>query len=179
VDFLFVSMCGIVAGPRVGMAAACGINLGIAIHILLAAAGVSALLLAQPAAYDAIRLLGAGYLLWLAIQAWRADGTLDAGKAAMTVRSAIRRGFFTNLLNPKTTLFIFAFIPQFTDPAHGPVWLQILILGAIFQFNGFLFMLFVGATSGALSGTLRSRVRLLNRLTSLIFGALALRLLAN
>lgn len=63
-------------GSLIGMAAALGVNLGIVVHVLAAAAGVSALLLAHPAAYDAIRIGGAAYLAWMALQAWRSDGAL-------------------------------------------------------------------------------------------------------
>jgi threonine/homoserine/homoserine lactone efflux protein len=178
-DFLFVSVSGITGGPRVGMAAALGINIGVALHVALAAAGVSALLLANPGAYDAIRYAGAAYLVWLAIQAWRANGDLDETSAAPSAKAAIWRGFLTNVLNPKTTLFIFAFIPQFTDPAHGPIWMQIVILGAIFLINGFLFVLAVGATSGAFAHVLKSKVRILNKITSLVFGGLAARLIID
>ncbi len=175
-DFVFVTASGISGGPRMGMAAAVGINLGIVVHVIAAAAGVSAVLLAYPAAYDAVRYIGAAYLLYLAIQAWRNAATLGQGRAAPSARAAIQRGFITNVLNPKTALFIFAFIPQFTDPAIGPVWKQILILGAIFQINGFLFVLCLGAAAGALSNTLRAYARGLNRLSAVMFGGLALRI---
>ena len=85
----------------------------------------------------------------------------------------------TNVLNPKTALFIFAFIPQFTDPTIGPVWLQILILGAIFQIFGFAFVLALGAAAGAFADVLRARVRVLNKLTSILFGGLAARLVLD
>ncbi len=175
-DFIFVSASGIAGGPRIGMAAAIGINLGITLHIIAAAAGVSAVLLAYPAAYNAIRYAGAAYLLYLAWLAWRSDGDIGKGKAAMTAASAIRRGYVTNFLNPKTALFIFAFIPQFTDPAIGPIWMQILILGAIFQFFGCLFVLALGAAAGYFADALRSRVRTLNKVTAILFGGLAARL---
>ncbi|MEM6636974.1 MAG: LysE family translocator [Pseudomonadota bacterium] len=175
-DFVFVTASGIAGGPRSGMAAALGINLGIAVHVIAAAAGVSALLLAYPAAYDAVRFAGAAYLAYLAVQAWRSAGALAEGRSAPSARSAIWRGFITNLLNPKTALFIFAFIPQFTDPTIGPIWAQILILGAIFQINGCVFALCLGAAAGALSGWLRAHARTLTRISSLMFGGLALRI---
>ena len=175
-DFLFITASGVQAGPRIGMAAALGVNIGIVVHVIAAAAGVSALLLAYPAAYDAVRYIGAAYLLGLAIQAWRAAGELGEGRAAPSAKSAVRRGFITNVLNPKTALFIFAFIPQFTDPAIGPIWLQILILGAIFMVNGFIFAMCLGALAGALANILRARSRLLNRLSAIVFGGLAARL---
>ena len=178
-DFVFVSASGISGGPKVGMAAALGINLGVGVHIVLAAAGVSAALLAYPAAYDAIRYAGAAYLIYLAVQAWRSSGDLAEGRAASGLFAAVRRGFITNVLNPKTALFIFAFIPQFTDPAIGPVWMQILILGAIFMLFGFAFSLSLGAAAGVFSNALRSRVKILNKITALLFGGLAAKLVLD
>ena len=70
VDFAYVASSGISGGPRLGMAAACGINIGVLIHILMAAGGISALLIAYPSAYQAIQLLGAAWLVWLAYKAW-------------------------------------------------------------------------------------------------------------
>ena len=176
-DFVFVSASGIAGGPRVGMAAAVGINLGIVVHIALAAAGVSAMLLAWPLAYDAIRYAGAVYLMWLAVQAWRSQGMEQDSRVAGTAWRAVRRGFLTNVLNPKTALFIFAFIPQFTDPAIGPVWMQIVILGAIFMSVGFAFSLSLGAAAGVFAHVLRARAKLLSRVSAVLFGGLAARLI--
>lgn len=175
-DFVFVAASGISGGPRIGMAAALGINLGVAVHIAAAALGVSALLMTFPLAYDLIRFAGAIYLLVLAWQAWRA-GDLDKGQAAPTVITAIRRGFLTNVLNPKTALFIFAFIPQFTDPSIGSISAQIVLLGAIFLVNGFLFVLILGVLAGHLAEALKRRVRVLNRITAVLFSGLAARLI--
>lgn len=175
-DFVFVSASGISGGPRIGMAAALGINIGITLHVLLAAAGLSAALLAYPAAYHAIKYAGAAYLAYLAIQTWRTSSELGEGKGAHSIRSAIQRGFFTNVLNPKTALFIFAFIPQFTNPTNGPVWLQILILGAIFQLFGILFAVSLGAFAGLMATKLRQRSQLLNKISAIMFGGLAARL---
>jgi threonine/homoserine/homoserine lactone efflux protein len=178
-DFVFVSASGISGGPKVGMSAAIGVNLGIAIHVILAAAGVSAALLTYPAAYDAIRYTGAAYLLYLAIQAWRSEGDISEGRAAAGLLAAVKRGFMTNVLNPKTALFIFAFIPQFTDPSIGPIWIQILILGAIFMLFGFAFSLSLGAAAGVFSNALRARVKILNKITAFLFGGLAAKLVLD
>ena len=175
-DFVFVSASGIAGGPRMGMAAALGINIGVAVHVGMAAAGLSALLIAYPAAYDVIRYAGAAYLAWLAIQAWRAAGELGEGRAAQSVWRAVRRGFVTNVLNPKTALFIFAFIPQFTDTALGAVGLQILVLGAIFLVVRFAFSLSLGAAAGLFAHVLKARAKLLGRVSSVMFGGLAARL---
>lgn len=179
VDFIFVSASGISGGPKIGMAAALGINLGIVVHVAAAAAGVSTLLLAYPPAYQTIRYAGAAYLLYLAVKTWRDSGAIGHARAAPSIRAAIRRGFITNVLNPKTALFIFAFIPQFTDPQIGPLWMQILILGAIFQINGFVFVMCLGATAGVFANALRARVRVLNKITAILFGGLAARLVLD
>ena len=175
-DFVFISASGISGGPRVGMAAAVGVNLGILIHIAMAAAGLSALLIAFPLAYNVIRYVGAAYLIYLAVQAWRSTGEIGQGKAAPSLWVAVRRGFITNLLNPKTALFIFAFIPQFTDPAIGPIWMQILFLGGIFAGVGFAFALSLGALAGVFTNVLKSRARFLNRFSAVMFAGLAARL---
>lgn len=176
VDFVFVSANGMAGGPKAGMAAALGINIGVTLHILLAAAGLSTLLLTYPEAYNLIRYIGAAYLLYLAVQAWRADNKLGKSAVALSPKKAIWRGFLTNILNPKVALFVLAFIPQFTDPAIGPIWQQILVLGAIFQFFGFAFSLALGAAAGAFSDVLRRKVGALNKITAILFGGLAARL---
>ncbi len=175
-DFIFVSASGISGGSKIGMAAALGVNLGVALHVVMAAAGLSALLLAWPLAYDAIRYAGAAYLLVLAVQAWRASDDLELGRAAASVGRAIRRGFVTNVLNPKTALFIFAFIPQFTDPVIGPIWMQIVVLGLIFLVFGMAFSLTLGAAAGVFAHVLRAKTKFLNRLSAIMFSGLAARL---
>jgi threonine/homoserine/homoserine lactone efflux protein len=176
-DFVFISASGMRGGPRLGMAAALGVNLGIVVHVALAAGGLSTLLLARPALYDVIRFAGAAYLIWLAVQAWRhADAVPDA-HAAQSLWRAVRRGVLTNVLNPKTALFIFAFIPQFTNPAIGPLWVQIVVLGAIFTGFGFAVSLCLGAAAGGMARVLRRRAGFLNRVASVMFAGLALRLI--
>lgn len=176
-DFLFVAASGINGGAKVGRAAAIGINLGILVHIAMATAGVSALLIAYPNTYQAIRLIGALYLLYLAYKAWCTTTIADSDKGVSTVESAIAEGFFINVLNPKTALFIFAFIPQFTDPAVGPFWQQILILGLIFFINGFTFVLLLGTLAGHLSPLLKNLLPVLNKITATLFVLLAIRII--
>ena len=76
-------------------------------------------------------------------------------------------------------LFIFAFIPQFTDPAIGPIWMQILILGTIFQFFGFLFVMVLGCAAGLFASALRTRVKILNKISAIVFGGLAAKLVID
>ena len=178
-DFLYIMSSGLSGGSRIGVAAALGVNLGIVVHILAAAAGLSALLFAHPAAYDLIRICGAAYLAWMAVQVWRRSSTVARARSCPDVRQAARRGFFINVSNPKTALFIFAFIPQFTDPTIGPIWVQILILGAIFLLNGAVFTLCLGVGSGYFAAALGRRVGVLNKISAILLGGLAARLIID
>lgn len=175
-DFLLVTSSTIRSGAQVGRAAAVGINLGVLVHLIMATAGLSALLLAYPTAFEVIRYAGAVYLLWMAWQIWNDDGKLGEGAASVSIKAALRRGVLTNILNPKTALFIFAFIPQFTDPALGPIWHQMTILGAIFLVNGFIFEMVLVAMVDRLGPVLRRHLGILNKLTAILFGGLAARL---
>ncbi|MAB86262.1 MAG: amino acid transporter [Rhodobacteraceae bacterium] len=178
-DSLYIMSSGLSGGPRIGVAAALGVNLGVVVHILAAAAGLSALLFAHPATYDLIRICGAAYLAWMAVQVWRRSSTVARARCCRGVRKAARRGFFINVSNPKTALFIFAFVPQFTDPTIGPIWVQILILGAIFLVNGALFTLCLGVGSGYFAAALGRRVGVLNKISAILLGGLAARLIID
>ena len=178
-DFLYIMSSGLSGGSRIGVAAALGVNLGVVGHILTAAAGLSALLFAHPAAYDLIRICGAAYLAWMAVQVWRRSSPVARARSCPGVRQAARRGFFINVSNPKTALFIFAFIPQFTDPTIGPIWVQILILGAIFLLNGAVFTLCLGVGSGYFAAALGRRVGVLNKISAILLGGLAARLIID
>ena len=178
-DFLYIMSSGLSGDSRIGVAAALGVNLGVVVHILAAAAGLSALLFAHPAAYDLIRICGAAYLAWMAVQVWRRSSTVARARSFPDVRQAARRGFFINVSNSKTALFIFAFIPQFTDPTIGPIWVQILILGAIFLLNGAVFTLCLGVGSGYFAAALGRRVGVLNKISAILLGGLAARLIID
>ncbi len=175
-DMMFVIASGAAGGPRAGVAAASGISIGVMVHVVLGAVGLGTLIHAYPAAYDAIRYFGAAYLAYLAWRTWRA---LPAGadqRGSRRYARAFRRGFVTNILNPKVALFVLAFLPQFTDPAVGPIWAQILWLGFIMALGGILTDGTIGALAGAVSGWLRRTGRLMNRLAVMVFGGLAARL---
>ena len=175
-DFMLVASTGVNAGPRVGRAAALGTNLGVITHILMAVLGVSALLIASPAAFDILGYAGAAYLILMAVRAWQDDGTIKTGQGALNRAAAFKRGYLTNVLNPKTALFIFAFIPQFANPAFGPIWHQIIIFGLVFIMVGLPFMITLATLAGHLGPYLQDKIRLLNKLTAILFGGLAAKL---
>lgn len=167
-------------GARGGILATLGVSAGIVVHTLLAALGVAALLAAHHWAFEAVRLLGAIYLIWLGISAWRSAGTSSMAEAALSQWQIFRRGFVTNVLNPKVGLFFLAFLPQFTDPERGAVALQVVILGALFIVSGTLVNTAYALAGGWVSGKLRREPRWqqrLERFSGSILLLLGLRLL--
>jgi len=159
-DMLFVLASGLRGGPKLALLATFGVASGEAVHISLAAAGLSALFLAAPSAFTAVRIAGALYLLYLGIQSIRGRSGLGGRDSASAPRHASRtylQGLLTNLGNPKMITFTVAFLPQFVDPGLGHVWAQFLILGTIFL--GFEFAVdgTVGLFAGRIGGLLSRR----------------------
>lgn len=175
-DVMFATASGIAGGPRAGAVAGLGVGLGGLWHVGLAALGISALIAAHPAALLGLKWAGAGYLLWLAWKSWRATAAPALAGGQRRALAALWRGFVTNALNPKVALFVLAFLPQFTDAARGPVWQQILVLGALFTLTGTAITAGYGALAGLAGRRLGARLGLLNRVAALMFGGLALRL---
>lgn len=178
-DVLFASACGIQSGPRAGALAGLGVGLGGTVHVLLAALGLGALVAAHPGALLAIRYAGAAYLLVLAWKSWRMAAPQAVAAAAPRPWNLVRRGALSNLLNPKPVLFLLAFLPQFTRPEYGPIGQQVLGLGLMFVCSGTLVTMGYGLTAGMAGKALAARMRLMNRLASVIFAGLALRLVAK
>lgn len=128
---------GLAYGVKKTSATIAGLQLGLAVILLVAGVGVGALLLASATAFTVVKFAGAGYLIWLGLKQWRAHvgGVPTAGGAPASVQEAgmpsVRErfvtGFFTNVTNPKGIVFMVAVLPQFIDPARG-LWLQLLIL---------------------------------------------------
>jgi threonine/homoserine/homoserine lactone efflux protein len=124
----------LVQGRRAGMVSLAGVLLGFVVHLAAAALGLTALLMAVPLAFDAIKLAGAAYLLWLAWAAVRPGGAAPFEARALPVDGSgtlFRMGFLTNLLNPKVAMFYLSFFPQFLHPERGQVLVQSLQLGVL------------------------------------------------
>jgi threonine/homoserine/homoserine lactone efflux protein len=132
-DMMFIIAVGVRGGPAAGFVAAVGVAVGLIIHAIVAALGLTALFQAAPFAYDFLRFAGAVYLLWLGLRALLTQqeptGPLPV---ALQTRRVFGRALLTDLLNPKVILFNAAFLPQFVDPALGHVGWQFAILGACF-----------------------------------------------
>jgi threonine/homoserine/homoserine lactone efflux protein len=172
-------------GARRGWAATAGVYTGVGVHIGLAAAGVAALVAANPALFTALRVAGAAYLVWLGVQAIRAairgGGADQAAAAAPSLAAAFRQGFVTNLLNPKVGLFFLAFVPLFVDPGRSPAWLQMLILGPLLPAIALPFYALLIPGAARVAGRLRasSAGRWLDGAAGTLFLGLGIRLLAG
>src|SRR5437773_8000868 len=133
-NMIYQNSRSITQGPAAGIVSLGGVALGFLFYMLCAAFGITALLFAVPYAYDALRLTGAAYLLWLAWQAVKPGGRSPFQVRKLAVdspRKLFAMGFVTNLLNPKIAMLYLALLPQFIDPAQASVLTQSLALGAV------------------------------------------------
>ena len=181
-DQLFILASTMRHGNRGGVAAAVGMSIGMGVHTTAAVVGLSALIRSSAVAFEAIRITGALYLLWLAISAFRAGPRPDRGNFRASTTSLVkicRQAAITNLLNPKIAIFFLAFLPQFVDARAGNVAFQLLVLGVIFTFIGLIVDVIVALVSGSLKTRARGSVRFnawLERFAGTIYLALAVRL---
>lgn len=132
---LFVLGRSIAHGRRAGVLSVVGNALGTVPAVLAVAFGVGALVAASAVAFTVLKLAGAAYLVWLGVQAIRHRDdhvAVSVGAPASTGR-LLRQGFVVGATNPKTIAFFVAVLPQFVDPAVGPAWAQLLVLGVVFQ----------------------------------------------
>jgi threonine/homoserine/homoserine lactone efflux protein len=169
-------------GRGAGLISLSGVLLGFVVHLMAAALGLTALLIAVPFAFDAIRLAGASYLLWLAWQAVRPNGTAPFEARLLPHDRPARlfsMGFVTNLLNPKVAMFYLSFFPQFLHPDRGSVLLQSLALGAVqIVISGAINAMLVLGAAGITAFLSQSRGWLLAQryLMGSVLGALAVRI---
>ena len=137
-DVLYIVTNALRSGVRAGMVAALGIVSGCFVHVFAAAVGVSALLATSANAFTVLKWIGAAYLLWMGVRLLRSKAApleLNAGISEVNLWRVYRRGFLTNVLNPKVALFFLAFVPQFIAPEAPHKALVFLLLGLLFNLN--------------------------------------------
>jgi threonine/homoserine/homoserine lactone efflux protein len=183
-DNLFVLTQSAIHGRRSGIVVVLGLCTGLLLHTTAVALGVAALLQASSQAFTLLKLAGAGYLLWLAWQAFRASGSrLRLGNGpSLALSQLYRRGIFMNVTNPKVSIFFLAFLPQFVTPSETPAVLQIVLLGALFIFATLLVFGAISWLAGSLGeklGRSQRAQRILNRIAGTVFLLLAARLLVS
>jgi threonine/homoserine/homoserine lactone efflux protein len=154
---LYVVTRSIEMGRGGGLASVAGITTATFTHVALAAAGLSSLLLASRVAFDSVRYVGAAYLLLLGVRRLLGRGLEETGDAhaPRTRRRAYTQGVVVNLTNPKTIVFVFAFLPQFVDPHAHHAWLQVLALGLSFALLGCLSDSMYALAAGTVADRLR------------------------
>jgi threonine/homoserine/homoserine lactone efflux protein len=159
---LYVVTRSIEMGRLGGLASVAGISTGTVVHVVLATAGLSSLVLASRTAFDTVKYVGAAYLIALGIRRLltRTADAAEEERSPRTLRRAYTQGIVVNLTNPKTIVFIFAFIPQFVDPNAAHVSLQILVLGLSFACLGFLSDSVYALAAGTAADRLRGSPRI-------------------
>ncbi len=175
----------VTGGRTAGIAAFTGASLGCVVHSLLAAFGLSALIAASPTAFLALKIVGAVYLLWLAVDAVRHGSSLNV-RAEPARRIAfwptLALGLTVNLTNPKVVLFFVTFLPQFVGADDPHAAAKLLFLGLSFAVATYpLGVLMILGAERVVSG-LKSRPRLLRAIDWLfagVFSAFAVRILAT
>jgi threonine/homoserine/homoserine lactone efflux protein len=131
---LYIVSQSVGQGRKAGLVSASGVASGGLVHVVAAAVGLSGLLLSSATLFSVVKFAGAGYLIYLGgrrLLGLEASALL-APTEARSRRRLYRDGAVVNILNPKTALFFYAFLPQFLDPDRGAIALQALVLGAIF-----------------------------------------------
>ena len=182
-DVLYIVSHGLRQGARAGMVAALGIVSGCFVHVFAAAAGLSALLATSATAFNLLKWIGAAYLLWMGVKLmFSRSGRLDLSDARATETSlwlVWRRGFLTNVLNPKVALFFLAFVPQFIRPDAAHPALAFLLLGVLFNLNSLPINLgyaWLSAWAARRLNVLQSAMGWMDRIAGLMFVGFGLRL---
>jgi threonine/homoserine/homoserine lactone efflux protein len=160
---IFIVTRGVVHGRRGGLISTLGVETGNVLQVLAATAGLAAIVASSAEAFSVVKYIGAAYLVFLGLRALagRGDTTAPGGSRARSHRRLYLDGVIVGGLNPKLALFLLAFLPQFIDPSVGPVWLQTLVLGLIFNVTAAigdsLFALAAAGAGGRIRTWLESR----------------------
>ncbi len=183
-DNIFVLTLSILRGRLAGIIVILGLCTGLIIHSSAVALGVAVIFQISAVAFSLLKFIGAGYLVYLAWQAFHAAAKKIQSNSDEEVNywKLYYRGIIMNITNPKVSIFFLAFLPQFVDPSRGLVSLQILLLGCLF----ILATIIVFGSIALLSGTLGQWFKrtdhiqkILNRIAGTVFLGLALKLITT
>ena len=180
-DNIFVLTQSALRGASAGCIVTIGLCSGLVVHTTAVALGVAAIFQASALAFNALKIVGAAYLLYLAWQAFRASaaGMVGAGERGLRGWRLYRRGIIMNVTNPKVSIFFLAFLPQFADPALGSLRLQLMLLGGLFIVATLLVFGGIALLAGRLGQWLQRSEKtqlLINRLAGTVFVVLAIKL---
>jgi len=166
---------------RASIAAAIGCTLGIVPHILASILGLSALLNMSAQVFSALKIAGAMYLLYLAWNMWREAGTLEINKKSTETSAAqiVIKAIAINLLNPKLTIFFFAFLPLFVPKDSSSPTVEMIMLSAVFMGMTFIIFVLYGILASGISTYLINSSKAVKRLQqafAVILAAFAVKL---
>src|SRR5437660_1798831 len=159
---LYIVARSIQQGRLAGLMSSFGVQVGTMVHIVAASLGLSALLVSSAVAFNVVKYAGAAYLILLGIKTLLTKEKIEPAKVPKAALSRVfYQGVVVNLLNPKTALFFFAFLPQFIDVARGRVAMQIISLGAILVILGTLSDMTYVLAAGSVGNWLRGNLKFL------------------
>ena len=158
-DLIYVLTKGISAGRRAGLISAAGVTLGILVHTVFAALGLSLILKTSAVAFTMVKIIGAGYLIYLGIKTLvKKDDLKIPSEKKTSARAIFVQGLISNTFNPKIALFFMAFLPQFIKTNEANVSpIPFLILGTVFALFGMTFLAILGYFSGTVGQYLKAR----------------------
>ena len=169
---LYTLAAGLARGARASVVAAFGCTLGVVPHMLAAITGIAALLHTSALAFQILKYLGVAYLLFMAWSTLRDKGALDVEeKAPLPARKVIASGVLINLLNPKLTIFFFAFLPQFVSTTEANASLHMLGLSGVFMLVTFAVFAVYGVFAAAVRNRILSRPQVLTWMRRAFGGA--------
>jgi threonine/homoserine/homoserine lactone efflux protein len=173
-DNILVLTRGVTQGRGAAMVSAAGASLGLVVHSIFAAVGLSALLAQSAVAFSVIKYVGAAYLIYLGIKVFlnREGFAVSSEATPLGLKSVFVQGVASNVLNPKVALFFLAFLPQFADPTVDHAAVQLLALGLTFALLTWMVFSAIGYFSGSLGNWLESRPGYANVLRWLTDGVL-------
>lgn len=181
---IYTVSTGLARRWRASLAAALGCTLGILPHLAATILGLSAILHLSAVAFQAVKIAGSLYLLYLAWSLWRDTGTLKLDAAAPQINplQIIIKGILINILNPKLTIFFFAFLPLFVTPEAASPTRQMLGLGAVFVLMTLVVFALYGILASGVSSYLINSPKALKRVQksfAVLFAILAARLVLS
>lgn len=179
-DNIFVLTKSIMYGKAAGIVVVFGLCTGLIFHSVAVALGVAVIFQNSAVAFNVLKGVGALYLVYLAYMSWKAPvSDLSQTDGAHNYKSLYFRGIVMNITNPKVSIFFLAFLPQFADPARGPVSLQIVALGGLFMLSTVIVFGLVAVMAGSIGKFLKKsdKVQLyFNKFASVVFLSLAVKL---
>jgi threonine/homoserine/homoserine lactone efflux protein len=159
---LYIIARSIQQGRLAGFVSSLGVQVGTMVHIVAAALGLSALLVSSAVAFNVVKYAGAAYLIFLGIKTLLTREKIEPAKVRKAALGRVfYQGIVVNLLNPKTALFFFAFLPPVSDVARGAIVLQIVLVGSILIFLGTLRDSIYALASGSIGNWLRGNLKFL------------------